>query len=127
MTEDSSHGESPDFYCDSVLSGRVPVQVVAETDRVLAFEHTRPAWDTHVVIIPKQHIPRLVDVTDPTLLSEIMEVAVSIIRQRHLADTNYKIITNGGSYQSTPHLHFHLVSGGPLDPENPAQEGELAV
>ena len=116
-----------DFYCDSVLSGRVHVTIVAETGRVLAFEHTRPTWEMHVVIIPKQHITRLIDVTDPTLLSELLEVAVSIIRERGLAETNYKLITNGGSYQSTPHLHIHLVSGDPLDPANPAQAGEMAV
>ena len=34
---------SNDFYCDSVLSGRVPVIVAAETARVLAFEHTNPS------------------------------------------------------------------------------------
>ncbi|MCW1886855.1 HIT domain-containing protein [Luteolibacter flavescens] len=118
---------SADFYCDSVLSGQVPVQVVMETQRVLAFEHTRPTWQMHVVIIPKQHIARLVDVTDPTLLSELLEVAVAIIRDRDLAGTNYKLITNGGSYQSTPHLHLHLVSGSPLDPHDPAQAGEMAV
>ena len=105
----------------------MPVTVVAETDRVLAFEHTRPTWQMHVVIIPKQHVTRLIDVTDPTLLAEILEVAVSIIRERGLAETNYKLITNGGSYQSTPHLHVHLVSGVPLEPDNPAQAGELAV
>ena len=116
-----------DFYCDSVLSGRVPVAIVAETDRVLAFEHTRPAWQMHVVIIPKWHVARLVDVTDPTLFSELLEVAVSVVRNRGLAETNYKLITNGGSYQSTPHLHFHLVSGVPLDPTEPAQAGEMAV
>jgi histidine triad (HIT) family protein len=122
-----SENSASDFYCDSVLNGRVPVHVVAETDRVLAFEHTRPTWQMHVVIIPKQHIARLIDVTDPTLLSELLEVAISIIRERGLADTNYKIITNGGSYQSTPHLHVHLVSGMPLNPADPAQAGEVAV
>jgi len=122
-----SEDSASDFYCDSVLSGRVPVTVVAETGRVLAFEHTRPTWQMHVVIIPKQHIGRLIDVTDSTLLSELLEVAVSIIRERGLAHTSYKIITNGGSYQSTPHLHVHLVSGIPLDPGNPAQSGEMAV
>jgi histidine triad (HIT) family protein len=55
-----------DFYCDSVLSGRVPVRLVAETDRVLAFHHTSPAWDTHIVVIPKQHVRSLVD-ADATL------------------------------------------------------------
>lgn len=117
----------PDFYCDSVLSGRVPVVVVAETDRVFAFEHTRPTWQWHVVVIPKRHVARLIDVADPTLLAEILEVTAGIIRDRGLAETNYKLITNGGSYQSTPHLHFHLVSGSPLDPADPAQAGEMAV
>jgi histidine triad (HIT) family protein len=121
------NGRTDDFYCDSVLSGRVPVTVVAETKRVLAFEHTRPTWQSHVVIIPKSHVARLIDVTDPMLLAEILEVAAGIIRERGLADTNYKLITNGGSYQSTPHLHFHLVSGAPLQPSDPAQAGELQV
>jgi len=118
---------SADFYCDSVLSGRVPVRVVAESPRVLAFEHTNPAWETHIVAIPKTHIRRLIDVDDPTLYSEIFQLLASIIKQRGYAETNYKIVTNGGSYQSTQHLHFHLVSGRPLDPSNPAQSGELAV
>lgn len=118
---------SGDFYCDSVLSGRVPVEVVAESARVLAFKHTNPAWDVHIVAIPKEHVRRLVDVTDDSLFREIFEVLADIIKQRGYAETNYKIITNGGSYQSTQHLHFHLVSGAPIDPSSPAQRGELVV
>ena len=118
---------STDFYCDSVLSGIVPVRVVAETERVLAFEHTAPTWEIHIVVIPKTHISRLVDVEDSSLFSEIMQLMVAIIQTRGLAESNYKIITNGGSYQSTPHLHFHLVSGAPRDPGNPDQRGEMRV
>ena len=118
---------SNDFYCDAVLSGRVPVRVVAETATVLAFEHTRPTWQTHIVVIPKQHIRQLIEVQDASLFSELFQVMVGIIRERGLAESNYKIITNGGSYQTTPHLHFHLVSGLPLDPTNPAQAGERLV
>lgn len=118
---------SNDFYCDAVLSGRVPVRVVAETATVLAFEHTRPTWQTHLVVIPKQHVRQLIEVQDASLFSELFQVMVSIIRERGLADRNYKIITNGGSYQTTQHLHFHLVSGLPLDPADRAQAGEILV
>lgn len=118
---------SDDYYCDEVLSGKVDVRVVAETDRVLAFHHTFRSWDTHIVVIPKEHVRRLVDVVDTTLLTEIMEVMTGIIKTLGLADSNYKIITNGGAYQSSQHLHFHLVSGQPMDPGNVAQQGELAV
>lgn len=114
-----------DYYCDCVLSGRVAVHVVAESERVLAFEHTHPTWETHIVVIPKEHVQQLIEVDDASLFSELFAVIQDIIRERGFAETNYKIITNGGSYQSTPHLHFHLVSGKPLDPANPAQAGEL--
>ncbi|MFO1483400.1 MAG: HIT domain-containing protein [Verrucomicrobiaceae bacterium] len=116
-----------DFYCECVLSGRVQVNVVAESERVLAFEHTMPAWQIHLVVIPKAHIPQLIAVEDVSLFGEMFEIMAQIIRDRGFAETNYKIITNGGSYQSTQHLHFHLVSGMPLDATNSAQSGELAV
>lgn len=116
-----------DFYCDSVLSGRLPVRVVAESASVLAFEHTNPTWQTHIVVIPKQHVRQLIEVQDAALFGELFQLMVSIIKDRGFAQTNYKIITNGGSYQSTQHLHFHLVSGTPLDPTNPAQIGESLV
>ena len=118
---------SNDFYCDAVLSEQVPVRVVAESATVLAFEHTNPTWQTHIVVIPKQHVCQLIEVQDTSLFGELFRVMTSIIKERGFADTNYKIITNGGSYQTTQHLHFHLVSGTPLDPANPAQAGERLV
>ena len=53
-----------DFYCDSVLSGRLPVRVVAESANVLAFEHTKPTWHIHIVVTPKQHVRQLIEVQD---------------------------------------------------------------
>ncbi len=32
-------------------------------------------------------------------------------KEKGLAETNYKIITNSGSFQDSQHLHFHIVSG----------------
>ena len=50
-----------DFYCDEALSGNTPVKVVEETDTVLAFEHTRPSYPVHIVVVPKKHTPSLVN------------------------------------------------------------------
>src|SRR6185295_18546502 len=105
--------------------GEVPIQVVAETDNVLAFHHVFPSWDIHIVVIPKKHVRSLVEVEDPSLFSEMFQVVVCIIKEQRFDDSNYKVITNGGSYQSNKHLHIHLVSGKPLNPGNPAQQGEL--
>lgn len=114
---------SNDFYCEEVLSGKTSVSVVAESPRAFAFNHTSPTWETHIVVIPKTHVARLAEVEDLSLVAEIFGLMQKIIREKGFLDSNYKIITNGGSYQSTPHLHFHLVSG----PLNPAQSGEMAV
>lgn len=123
----TAHGISDDYYCDFILSGRVAVDVVFETDRVLAFEHVFRTWEHHLVVIPKRHVRSLVDVDDPSLLAELFQAVITVIRRKGFAASNFKVITNGGSYQSNQHLHIHIVSGQPLDPNSSASKGELAV
>lgn len=100
-----------DFYCDEVLSGRTPVEVVAETERVLAFMHTRPAYPVHIVVIPKQHIDSLLTLDDDSLWAELMavvkHVAALVVQEEGAA----RVITNLGAYQESQHLHWHIVSG----------------
>ncbi len=110
MKKNDTH-QTKDFYCDFVLNKKISVEIIRETERILAYCHTKPSWTTHIVIIPKQHISRFVELKDMSLIQEIFEVAQDIIKEKWLAESNYKIITNGGSFQDSQHLHFHLVSG----------------
>ena len=105
-----------DFYCDEVLSGRTAVEVVRETDRVLAYHHTRPFWPVHVVVIPKQHVPSLVDLgtADEGLLGELLEVVREVAAEVVEAHGAARVLTNLGRYQDSQHLHFHVNSGEPL-------------
>ena len=103
--------QTNDFYCDFVLNNKIKVKIVLETKNVLAFHHTKPSYKFHVVIIPKQHIANLSDVSEMTLIQEIFSLILQTIKREKLEDTNYRIITNGGDSQDTKHLHFHLVSG----------------
>lgn len=116
-----------DFYCEKILSGKVQVERVFENEYVLAYHHTQPTWEMHIVIIPKQHIASLHETTDLGIVQKIFEAAQNLIGLMGFEKTNYKVIVNGGSYQSTPHLHFHLVSGLPLRNKSPNQIGELLV
>jgi histidine triad (HIT) family protein len=102
-----------DFYCDEVLSGKTPVQTVAETARVLAFHHTRPSYPVHIVVIPKTHIPSLVDFApgDDSLLLELLGVIRDVARQVTSERGACRVITNLGDYQESKHLHWHVVSG----------------
>lgn len=102
----------PDFYCEEVLSGKTPVGVVFENRAVLAFHHTRPSYPTHIVVIPKRHIPSLLHLTaeDTSLMIEMLQVIQQIAAQVVRQTGACKIITNLGSYQDSKHLHWHLIS-----------------
>jgi diadenosine tetraphosphate (Ap4A) HIT family hydrolase len=49
------------------------------------------------VVIPKSHIRSLVEVDDPALFAELFQVVVRVVKDQGFADSNYKVITNGGS------------------------------
>jgi histidine triad (HIT) family protein len=109
-----------DFYCDNVLSGRVAVTKVHETEHVLAYHHTRPFWATHIVVIPKRHISSLLTLEreDDTLLAEIFEVIRQVATEVVKTSGAARVLTNLGEYQDSKHLHFHVYAGDRTDPND---------
>ena len=103
-----------DFYCREVLSGKTEVRKVFETENVLAYHHTRPFWETHIVVIPKRHIGSLLTLQESDnglfleLFDVIKRVAEMVVAERGAA----RVLTNLGEYQESKHLHFHVNSGG---------------
>jgi histidine triad (HIT) family protein len=112
---------SEDFYCENVLSGKIAVETVFETSDVLAYRHTRPFWETHIVVIPKRHISSLItmDAADNAtliaLFDVIRRVAANVVAERGSA----RVLTNLGKYQESKHLHFHVYAGERLKSDNP--------
>ena len=100
-----------DFYCDEVLSGDSTVEKICETASVLAYKHTRPFWETHIVVIPKTHVGSLLTIDDNRLLIELLDVvkqvAATVVEEKGAA----RVLTNLGEYQDSKHLHFHVYSG----------------
>ncbi|MDA1264832.1 MAG: HIT domain-containing protein [Planctomycetota bacterium] len=108
---------SDDFYCDEVLSGRTQVRRVRETERVLAYHHTRPFWPVHVVVIPKVHVPSLIDLgeVDEGILGELLEVVRDVAAEVTAEHGSARVLTNLGEYQDSKHLHFHVNHGAPRE------------
>lgn len=120
MTARTQHpGGDADFYCNQVFTGLAQVVTVAETDRVLAFEHTRPTHPVHIVVVPKVHVPSLVDLGEPgeELLTDVLRIVravAAVVQQRTGA---CRVVTNLGAYQDSQHLHFHVLSHLVPDPD----------
>lgn len=104
---------SNDFYCEQVLSGKTEVEKVFETANVLAYFHTKPAYEKHIVVIPKKHISSLITIGEEEnallleLLSVVRKVAADIVSEHGAC----RVITNLGEYQDSKHLHWHVVYG----------------
>ncbi len=103
-----------DFYCDEVLSGKTPVDKVFESENVLAYHHTRPFWETHIVVIPKVHVGSLLTIQDNELLLDLLDVVRKVAAQVVEEKGAARVLTNLGDYQDSKHLHFHVNSGDRL-------------
>ena len=108
-----------DFYCDVVFTGKTPVQVVTETENVLAFYHTRPFFERHIVVVPKRHIASLVTLkeSDRELLIELFETIKKVALQLTVEKGAARVLTNLGNYQDSKHLHFHVYYGKQIRPD----------
>lgn len=102
-----------DFYCDEVLNGKTAVKKVMETEKVLAYFHTRPFYKVHIVAVPKKHISSLTTIAeeDNAIFLELMEVIKAVARQVEEKYGACRVLTNLGRYQDSKHLHWHIISG----------------
>ncbi|MDH7601463.1 MAG: histidine triad nucleotide-binding protein [Armatimonadota bacterium] len=89
--------------------------LIYEDELVAAFDDVNPQAPVHVLIVPKNHVERLLDVgdDDKLLLGHILVVANKIARERGVAEAGYRVVVNCNreAGQSVWHLHFHLLGG----------------
>ena len=102
-----------DIYCEQIISGRIPVEIVLETDRILAFHHTKPYFERHIVVIPKSHIDSLssLESLDPELAIDFMKAIHEISSNLEREFGGCRICSNVGSYQNSKHLHWYIHAG----------------
>jgi histidine triad (HIT) family protein len=102
------------LFC-KIAGGALPSKMVHQDDRLVAFEDINPQAPTHVLVVPKKHIPTLNDVSpaDADLLGLVTATATKIAADRQIARSGYRLVwnTNRGAGQSVFHIHLHLLGG----------------
>jgi histidine triad (HIT) family protein len=90
----------------------LPVERLFETDQLIAFRHPHPAYPFHVLLVPKRGYKDIFDlpVDSSDFFRDLVTAVKFLVREFHLED-GFRLITNGGTYQDIPLLHFHLVAG----------------
>lgn len=104
------------LFC-KIAKGEIPSQKVYEDERILAFRDINPQAPIHVLIIPKQHIESVNEITaeNSAIIAYIFEKLPQIAREAGLTN-GYRIISNIGDdgRQSVKHMHFHILGGKQL-------------
>jgi len=102
------------IFCQ-IVDGKIPADIVYQDEEVMVFPDISPVAPTHLLIIPKKHIPSLALLPDAEipLIGHMVKVANQLAREGGVAESGYRLVINSGEQggQLVPHLHMHLLSG----------------
>lgn len=105
------------LFC-RIVAGEIPSTNVAEDELGIAIRDIAPRAPTHILVLPREHIPSAAHLTDADaqIVGRLFAMAAEIARAEGIADAGYRIVTNVGTWggQSVDHLHFHLMGGRPF-------------
>lgn len=101
-----------------IINREIPSEVLYEDDQCIVIKDIQPQAPTHVLLIPKQEIPRLVDAKpeDQALLGHLMLTAGKVAEQLGVGDAFRLVINNGeDAGQTVFHLHLHIMGNKKYD------------
>ena len=107
--------EAADCLFCRIIAGEVPSTRVHDDDQVIAIRDIAPRAPTHILLMPRRHIPSAADLveSDGPLLGRLFAVAAELARSEGIAEHGYRLVSNVGRWagQTVDHLHVHLMGG----------------
>ena len=105
------------IFCQ-IIAGEVPSEILYQDEEVIAFRDINPVAPTHLLIIPKRHIPSLAHLSEAEspLIGHMVNIANRLAKGEGVSESGYRLAINCGKEggQLVPHLHLHLVGGRQL-------------
>ncbi len=102
------------LFC-KIAAGQVPAKVVHQDDDAVAIVDINPQAPTHLLVIPRKHIPTLNDLSpeDDALVGKLHRVAAKLAADRGIAQEGWRAVfnTNRGVGQTVFHIHLHVLGG----------------
>lgn len=118
---DSIIAMSDESVFTKIINREIEAKIVAENDRIIAFEDVAPQAQCHVLVVPKTAEYATVEdlaASDPILLAEMVSLARPIAVERGNGD--FRLVFNNGEKagQTVFHVHMHVLSGPELSEGN---------
>ena len=107
------------IFC-KIIQGEIPVKIIKETEKSLAFLDAFPLTKGHTLVIPKMHYEKIQDMStedNSDLFETVHKVSAKVDK---ITNATLIAIPNGKqSGQEIPHLHVHLIPRSPEDSAGP--------
>jgi len=100
----------PDCLFCAIVAGTVPAFKVVDRPEGVGFLDIRPVFKGHVLVVPRGHVPQLIDLDLkllPGFFALVQEVAAAV--PSALGAQGTFVAMNNVVSQSVPHLHAHVV------------------
>ncbi len=105
------------IFC-KIAAGEIPSDVLYQDDQALVIRDINPQAPTHLLILPREHLDSIRDVTESNsnLMSRMVLLANQMAKKEGVYDGGYRLAINCGEEggQTVGHLHMHLLGGRSL-------------
>ena len=99
-----------------IIDREISADIVYDDDRVCAFKDINPQAPIHILVIPKEPIASVSEMSsnDKELVGELVYRAKKIAEKEGVDD--YRLVINNGigAGQTVFHLHVHILAGRPF-------------
>ena len=106
--------ENDCLFC-KIADKQTDTEILFENDILVVFRDINPAAPIHLLIVPKNHIRSVNDLSesDQPILAEMVMVAKEMAAQQGVDKSGYRLFINveRGGGQVVFHLHMHLIGG----------------
>jgi histidine triad (HIT) family protein len=102
------------LFC-RIVAGEIPADIVRSDEDLVAFRDINPQAPTHVLLIPRKHIPSVSDLSpeDAETMGKLFLAAKELAKEEGIEDGGYRMVVNAGpdAGQTVFHIHLHLLGG----------------
>ncbi len=105
------------LFC-RIAAGEIPATKVYEDDRIVAFNDINPQAPMHVLVIPREHVATLNDITaaHDGLVGEMVRRGAAIAEAKGYRESGFRTVfnCNADAGQAVFHIHLHVLGGRKL-------------
>ena len=100
------------IFC-KITNGEIPSNKLYEDDEMVAFNDVNPQAPVHFLVIPKKHIPSIMETDDSGFLGRLLFRAEELAKSNGCSEKGARFVINCKSHggQTVDHLHIHVLGG----------------